>query len=552
VSDARPASPHIREVGDAALLVELEAVIDEAVNARAIAIADAVRAAAIEGVRDVVPTFRSVAVYFDPLNTEVEVLKGALATLCAASPGTVSGSLVEVPVSYGGDAGVDLAAVAAWSGLTADEVIERHLAPTYRVFMLGFLPGFAYMGVVDPAIAAPRRVTPRMRVPAGSVGIAGRQTGIYPRESPGGWQLIGRSSMQMFDVRRHPASLLAPGDRVKFVREESKRDAAGPIAEADGGVRRNVEDVGTATITVVDAGLLTTIQDLGRWGQQSTGVSVSGAMDPVAHRTANALVGNAPADATIEATLSGPTLRCEVPTTIAIAGADLGAEIDGAQLPPGRSREVAAGAVLRFGQRRAGARVYIACEGGFDVAPVLGSRATHLPSALGGLQGRPLRAGDHLKTGPGRRGQHRGRTGAGQGQDRGRPRGGARLRILPGPQNDFFTPDALDLLQRGRYVITPHANRMGYRLSGPALPSASHEMISDATFAGAVQVPPSGEPILLMADRQTVGGYPQIAIVISADLPHAGQLAPGDWVEFEICTRRDALAALVAQEGMLA
>jgi allophanate hydrolase subunit 2 len=132
------------------------------------------------------------------------------------------------------------------------------------------------------------------------------------------------------------------------------------------------------------------------------------------------------------------------------------------------------------------------------------------------------------------------------------PAGGARLRVLPGPQDDFFNPAAMATLQRTRFTITAQSDRMGYRLAGRArIERVDREMISDATFAGGIQVPPSGDPILLMADRQTTGGYPQIAIVITADLPLAGQLAPGDWVEFQLCTRADAIAALVAQEAQV-
>jgi KipI family sensor histidine kinase inhibitor len=540
------ATPRIREAGDSALLIELEPVIDERVNARAVRMAHAVSDASIPGVRDVTPTYRTVAVYFDPLVVSAERLEQALTPLCDVDDeGPLPGRLVEVPVAYGGDAGADLVHVAAWSGLTAEEVIRRHMEPTYRVFMLGFLPGFAYLGSVDPAIAAPRRETPRLKVPGGAVAIAGRQTGVYPRESPGGWNLIGRTRMSMFDVTRSPASTLAPGDRVRFVADDV--DPWSASAEEQPFVPAAPDD-GRAVVTVLEPGLMTTIQDLGRWGAQATGVSPSGAMDPVAHRAANALAGNRLEAATLESTLVGPALRFETDATVAIAGADLSASVNGTPLPSGTTLRVMAGSALRFGERRSGARAYIACAGGFDVPPVVGSRATHLSSRYGGLQGRMLRAGDRLHIGhdvgepsPGRMARHS-VIGAS---------GGRRLRILPGPQSEFFSAEALAALQAGRYVITPQSNRMGYRLSGPALPGAGREMISDATFTGAVQVPASGQPILLMADRQTVGGYPQLAIVISADVPLAGQLAPGDWIEFVLCDRADALAALAAQRQAL-
>ena len=194
-------SSRIREAGDSALLLELEWGIDPEVNARVIAIATVVREAGVAGVRAVVPTFRSVAVFFDPLVTDVALVAHVLREAQQAGPSQVQipSRSIEVPVAYGGEYGPDLEHVAARAGISVQDVIERHASRDYRVYMLGFLPGFAYMGIVDESIAAPRRAEPRVRVPAGSVGIAGVQTGIYPREAPGGWQLIGRTPLAVFD-----------------------------------------------------------------------------------------------------------------------------------------------------------------------------------------------------------------------------------------------------------------------------------------------------------------------------------------------------------------
>jgi antagonist of KipI len=263
-------------------------------------------------------------------------------------------------------------------------------------------------------------------------------------------------------------------------------------------------------------------------------------------------------------------VRAEQETTLAIAGADLGALLDGAAVAMAAPIVARAGAVVRFAGRRAGARAYLAFAGGIDVAPVLGSRATHVLSQLGGLDGRPLKAGDRLPLGhvaapPGRVARtHPPSPGlwraaealrAEAGRVREASRQGTlrtRLRILPGPQAHLLPPDTLDQLTRLAFTVSPQSDRMGYRLSGGRLPApAAGTMLSDATFAGALQVPPSGEPILLMADRQTTGGYPQAAVVISADLPAAGQLAPGDEIAFELCTRAQAVSALIAQEGRL-
>lgn len=210
----------IRACGDSMLLVEFESVIDPIVNERAIALAARLRDRRARGVRDVAPGYCTVGVHFDPLQTDLAALETAIAaeaSVVAMLDDLPARSPIKIGVTYGGEDGPDLEAVAERSGCTPAEVIERHAERTYRVYMLGFVPGFAYMGRVDSRIASPRHRVPRERVPAGSVGIAGAQTGVYPVASPGGWQLIGRTERVMFDPNRDQPSLLAPGDLVKFV-----------------------------------------------------------------------------------------------------------------------------------------------------------------------------------------------------------------------------------------------------------------------------------------------------------------------------------------------
>jgi len=204
--------------GDSALVVEFEERIDASVNARAIGLAEALQTAGLAGVRDVVPTFRSVAIYFDPLHTDGDALFARVEAE-ASRPSRAAAATrppVRIPVCYGGDAGPDLGAVAAFSQMDEAAVVLAHSTRTYRVFMLGFVPGFAYLGTVDDRIAMPRRATPRLRVPIGSVGIAGVQTGIYPMETPGGWQLVGRTPIRPFDPDRAEPFLLKAGDAVQF------------------------------------------------------------------------------------------------------------------------------------------------------------------------------------------------------------------------------------------------------------------------------------------------------------------------------------------------
>lgn len=298
---------------------------------------------------------------------------------------------------------------------------------------------------------------------------------------------------------------------------------------------------------VVRPGLLTTVQDLGRWGHQAAGVPVAGAMDTYSLRLANLLVGNPESAAALEVTLLGPTLRAESTLVAAVAGAVFDLSVDDRPVPHGAAIAIAAGSVLRFGERRAGTRAYLAIDGGIATPPILGSRATHLVSRMGGLDGRALIAGDRVPIGPGPAAVVHGATRAPLPLDA--VPGQRRLRVLLGPQDDWFTPSALDALVGAPFTVSSRSDRMGFRLEGPALTTRRPgELLSEPVAFGALQVPSGGVPILLMADRQTAGGYPKIATVISADLPLAGQLAPGDAVRFAACTRAEARSALIARE----
>jgi antagonist of KipI len=300
-------------------------------------------------------------------------------------------------------------------------------------------------------------------------------------------------------------------------------------------------------VTVIKPGMLTTVQDLGRWGLQARGVPVAGPMDPWSHRLANALVGNGRAAATLEITLLGPELEFEDERLAAVAGAEFEIVVDGRPAPWNTPFLIPGGSRLRFGRREQGVRAYLAIAGGIAVTPVLGSRATHVVSGLGGFAGRPLKIGDRLPLGDEVTG--RGPAPALESPMLPFPAGEATVRVLPGPQDDYFAGDALDALQSGPYVIAQNSDRMGFRLAGPVLAHArGADIISDATPLGVLQVPASGQPILLMADRPTAGGYPKIATVISADMAVAGQLSPGDSIVFRVCTMREAMAALIAQE----
>jgi antagonist of KipI len=278
-------------------------------------------------------------------------------------------------------------------------------------------------------------------------------------------------------------------------------------------------------------------------------VPVSGPMDPFSFGLANGLVGNDPNEAALEVTLKGPELRFDARAVVAVTGADLSASLGGDELPVNEAVTVPAGGSIRFGERRFGARTYLAVRGGLDVQIVLGSRSASIDAGLPGLAGRRLQAGDRLPIGGrGRRPVPR-EIAVDLVRDRRRP---AVLRVLPGPDELRFERAARDRFLESVYRIAPQSNRMGYRLEGAALQvHGAGQMLSEGTPVGSIQVPPSGDPILLMADRQTTGGYARIATVIAADLPIAGQLAPGEGLRFELCSIDGALNALRMQQAFL-
>jgi antagonist of KipI len=298
--------------------------------------------------------------------------------------------------------------------------------------------------------------------------------------------------------------------------------------------------------------MLTTVQDLGRIGYQGLGVPVSGPMDAYSHRLANQVLGNDPSAAALEITILGPELEADGELTCAIAGAEIDVAVDGAPAPRHEPFRVPPGSRIRCGARRGGARLTLAVLGGFDVPATLGSRSTHLASRMGPFGGRALKSGDVLPVGS-QPGAPALRGGAARPVPLELPAGGAQLRILPAVHRGRFPDEAWELLVRTRFSVSPQSNRMGYRLDGAALPHAgAADILSEAMPMGVLQVPASGQPILLMAERQTTGGYATIANVIAADLPVAGQLAPGDWVEFTAVTRTDAVSALRARAAALA
>lgn len=310
-------------------------------------------------------------------------------------------------------------------------------------------------------------------------------------------------------------------------------------------------------IEVLKPGAQTQAQDLGRYGYQSLGVPVCGVMDEWSHRLANLLAGNARDEATLEIVLTGPTLRFEAATSIAICGADLAPRLNGRPLRPDRATDVPAGAVLEFGPCQAGLRAYLAVHGGFDLPLLMGSRSTYVRGGFGGLEGRALRKGDVLRVPdlappPPARGP-RAHPLLPSSLPRDEPGAPAWLRAMPGEHWDLFDAETQAEFARAVYRISPQSDRMGYRLEGPPLRRQEPgELVSEAMNFGTVQVPTDGQPIVLMAERHGTGGYPKIAHVISVDLPRLAQLAPQQTLRFEIVTLEAAQTLYLQREQALA
>lgn len=529
----------VRPFGDRGLVVEFADELSAEINGRVRALAGRLRDA--PGVVETVPAFRSLLIVLDPLTADRDRLADEASRVARGLPSDAGGTgrTIEIPVVYGGAAGPDMDEVARMHGLTTREVIELHSRQDYLVFMLGFAPGFPYMGILPDSLRAPRLASPRTRVPAGSVGIADALTGVYPLATPGGWRLIGRTPLVMYDPRTPDPILFRPGDRVRFVPVTS---AAFPEIS-----------LGTApavpahpAFDVREPGLYTTVQDLGRPGYRSLGVPSAGAMDPAALQIANLRVGNPRHAAAIELTSPGPVLRALDSLTVAVTGADLSAVLDGSEVEPGTPITVRAGQTLSFGVPRKGMWGYLAVAGGVDVPAVLGSASTYVPGGLGGAGGTRLRAGDIL--GWGERARRFTAPGAISLEV---PTAEVVARLIPGLQDAWFDEHTRGEFWDATFTVSANSDRAGTRLAGPVVRAQREEMLSDGMLPGAVQVPSGGQPIVIMPDGPTTGGYPKLGVVSTADLRLVAQARPGTRIRFVPSTVREAIDALRAWEEII-
>jgi KipI family sensor histidine kinase inhibitor len=520
-------------VRDDALLIELDDLTTT------LALFDSLTSDPIAGTGELIPGARTLLVFYRPsaVSPEEIVRSARSRELGGRIAGT--GSLIEIPVTYDGE---DLAEVAQLLGVTPAEVVQMHTGQEYAVGFTGFAPGFAYLTGGHPQLDVPRRSSPRTRIPAGSVALAGTFSGVYPRESPGGWQLIGTTPAQMWDLTRDRPALLLPGDRVRFVDVSgadlaTSQTAATPTSSAAANIDHGLE--------ITAPGMLTLLQDLGRPGYASMGVSSSGALDAVSLREANRLVGNASGTACLEITFGGLRLRARGEQVLAVTGApasltiirsddeDDAGSTHSRTVEFGRPFALAAGDELVVGAPASGIRSYLAARGGFDLEPVLGSLSTDVLAVLGP---NPVTAGTVLPVGiPARGITAVALSDVAAPSVAGTPADSAEvvLDVVLGPRTDWFSVDAVESLAGQSWLVSSKSNRVGLRLEGTSLTRViDAELPSEGAVAGAIQIPPNGQPVLFLADHPLTGGYPIIGSVATHDLPRAGQLPPGARIRF--------------------
>ncbi|GAB3609186.1 hypothetical protein GCM10027414_13110 [Humibacter ginsengiterrae] len=579
-----PLPPYtIHRLGDRALLVDLPDL--HAV----LALRDLLSQARRSGVDDIVPAARTLAVLFDPKRLSADAARTWLdrmlermpAEAGAASASRDDAESVVVDVVYDGE---DLDEVAALVGITTDKLVRRHTDATWRVAFSGFAPGFGYLVTDDEWFDVPRRSSPRTRVPSGAVGLAGGFSGAYPREGPGGWQLIGRTDAPLWRPDSNRPALLIPGTTVRFRAvevsgrpvpseaeslETASSDAAPSdatdgtpatartagrkthdrppgesLSEAadrafsggsfDGDLRATATSPATPdpAVTVLQSGPQLLIEDLGRPASASIGAGRSGALDRGALRLGNRLIGNAESAAGLEAVV-GAGLRFERPTWFAVTGARGALTLGGHPIEPDAAWRAEPGEVLELGTAEHGLRYVVALRGGIAVPHELGSASSDIGARLGPA---PLTDGDPIALADDVAG---GIPAVDALTVWSPPDDEVDVHVVAGPRQDWFTRESVVAFYETGWQVTQDSNRVGARLHADGVmlqrsddPAHPSELPSEPMVPGAIQVPPSGEPTVLLADGPVTGGYPVIAVVADADLDLFAQLRPGQRVRF--------------------
>ena len=509
-----PFGPH------AVRLRHSEAVTESSLE-RGLALDAYLESKSIPGCIERIPGFTTLLLRFDPsVPVPLEKIRDVVSDRTAVlTTSTQSTRVVPIPTTYGGP---DLQRVADHARLRPEEVVERHCAGTYRVHCLGFAPGFPYLGGLDPALLTPRLATPRTRVPAGSVAIGGEHAGIYSVASPGGWNLIGRTSAPLFNPvgdSLEALFLLRPGDQVRFV-AESNADSVQRGGEELPDPGAGLEPM----LRIVETGMGLTLQDLGRPGFARFGVPPSGCMDPELAAVANRLVENPASAPVLEMALQGQRFEVLRDGWLAVGGDG----VDG-QGSRGSAFRVRAGETLSFPPAPSGVWRYLAVPGGWVGRTLMGSRSGGI--RLG--EAFSLKRGDVLNVAAGARAG----IPAAVARRTWAPPAGVTVAaeafpIWPGPQWDEFTAEGRERFFQTAWVLSSQCDRVGYRLQGDGIAGVPMPGISEPVLPGSIQVPPDGRPIVTMPDGPTLGGYPKIGWMDPATRARLSQCRAGQGIRF--------------------
>jgi len=531
--------------GDKGVLIHFGEKPDEVSSKKAISLSQLIEKEEICGVIDTQVSYNSIVIYYDPLKIDAGLLIDRLRDLEKGVDEVTlpPPKVYEIPTLYGGEYGPDLEYVAEYHGITPEEVIRIHTKEPFLVYRMGL----NVHNLVPEKLITPRRKVPRLKVFAGDVGIGNKQTGPYVIDCPGGWNIIGRTPLKLYDPQRNPPFLFEIGDYVHYRAIDEGEFKA--LEEANKGFVNSIKsksvDNNLGVFKVIEPGLLSTIQDIGRFNYRRFGIPGGGPMDDFSFRIGNILVGNGEYEAALEVTALGPTMMALEDTAIAITGGDLGFTVNKKPLPMWEVIGIKKGDLLiasKILRPRKGCRAYISVVGGIDVPIVMGSKSTSVPYHIGGIDGRALVAGDVIRSGRFEIGVNSiiGRKTLREidskiGEILPDPEKGVTvLRVIMGPFEDHFASDSIDRFLDSEYTITPQSDRAGYRLEGPDIKhnAKGPDITTTGHVPGAIQVPGSFKPIIFLHER-SAGGYAVIATVISPDLCRLAQLKPGDKIRFK-------------------
>ena len=506
----------IHELVEGSFLIEYPELTESEANKRSLAGAAALDRERPPGYLGSVPGARTLYVEFDP-GTADRTMLDALLGASEVSPGSTSDRAHTIPVVYGGEGGPDLVELARQADLSPEEFARRHARASYRVAFLGFAPGFAYLTGLAPELHAPRLATPRTRVAAGTVAIGGPYTGIYPGETPGGWRLIGRTNVALFDPDADPPSRFLPGDGVRFEAVAQLEPIAMPAAARRESAGR---PPGDPVFRVAAPGAFSSIQAGPRHDWLRAGVPPGGAMDLAALRRGNESLGNPAEAAALEMTLVGAELETTAAAAVCLSGAQPSAAVNGRPIGAGEVVTLNPGDRIAVARILDGMRSYLCVAGGLRQSsrPRLSPRLAKGDMLFAPSSDPQLPASSPVRVRVPSRGLHQ---------------AAAVVRVVLGPHRDHYTQEGLATFLSSLYRVSGASDRRGIRLEGPSIHLAlPADIPPEGTPLGGIQVANDGLPIVLGPDRPVTGGYSRIATIVRDDFPLLAQAAPGTSLRF--------------------